>query len=117
MPNWDTATYENFLARRSQARTKLPAPEPERAQANALDQTVQGKTEGVRRPAIRFTLYRLRLLDRDNYAGSAKDLLDGLRHAALIPGDSEAEIDLQVEQVKVARRSEQKTVISIERQD
>ena len=114
---WTQQEYDAYLARRSAPGTKLPAAEPERAQANALDQTVQGKTEGVRRPAVRFTLYRLRLLDRDNYAGSAKDLLDGLRHAALIPGDSEAEIDLQVEQVKVARRSEQKTVISIERQD
>ena len=114
---WTQQEYDAYLARRSAPRIKLPAAEPERAQANALDQTVQGKTEGVRRPAVRFTLYRLRLLDRDNYAGSAKDLLDGLRHAALIPGDSEAEIDLEVEQVKVAHRSEQKTVISIERKD
>jgi len=97
----------------TKTRTKLPSAEPERPQANALDAAVPGKTEGVRRPAIRFTLHRFCLLDRDNYAGSAKDLLDGLRHAALIPGDSEAEIDLQIEQVRIPRWEKAKTVIEI----
>ncbi len=93
------------------ANAVLSSAKPERTQANALDGSVSGKAESFQRPTVRFILYRIRLLDRDNYAGSAKDLCDGLRHAALIPGDSEAEISLEVQQVKVSKRSDEKTVI------
>lgn len=64
--------------------------------------------------AVRITLSRLRMLDRDNKWACVKSLVDGLVEAGLIPGDSESEIDLIVKQEKVDTRKEIKTVIEIE---
>ena len=113
MPNWDSATYEAYLARRASAGTKLPAAEPEQDKTTALDSTISREAKSVQRPTVRIIFRRQRTLDKDNYSGSGKDILDGLRHAGLIPGDSEAEIDLQVEQEKVGHLSDQRTVIEI----
>lgn len=62
------------------------------------------------RIGVRFVLFRNRLLDPDNAAGSVKDLLDGLRRAALIPEDDWHTITLQVEQVKCAKKDERTEV-------
>jgi len=110
---WTQQEYDAYQARRSQAGTKLPPAEPERAQANALDAAVPREAKSVQRLTVRIVFRRQRTLDKDNYSGSGKDILDGLRHAGLIPGDSEKEIDLQVEQEKVAHLSDQGTVIEI----
>lgn len=93
---------------------KVPHPQSERNQASALGGAVQGETEGVRRIVVRFTGYRVKPLDPDNHAGGQKDLLDGLRHAGLIPGDEPWRIKLETEQVKVAHYKDEQTVIEVE---
>jgi hypothetical protein len=91
----------------------LPHPELEFYQAPALGGPVQRKAKSVPRITVRFVGYRVRPLDPDNFAGSVKDLLDGLRHAGLIPGDEPWKIRLETEQEKVAHYAQEKTVISI----
>jgi len=113
MPRWTQDDLKAFLKRRASAGVRLPPAEPERQDAPTLEQTVQGETKSAGRPVVRFIFHRQKLLDRDNAFAGVKDLLDGLRHASLIQGDTESEIDLQVEQVKVAHRKEQKTVVEI----
>jgi hypothetical protein len=53
------------------------------------------------------------LQDRDNHTASVKDLLDGLRHAGLIPDDREEDIQLEVEQEKVGTAAEEGTRVEI----
>ena len=111
---WTQQEYDAYLARCSQVGVKLCPGWSEQTQTDALDGPVSGEAKSVQRIGVRVVFYRFRLWhDRDNYSSAAKDLLDGLRHAALIPGDSEKEIDLEVEQHKVANRLDQKTVIEI----
>lgn len=86
--------------------------QPQRNEAPALGGPVEGEAQGMGRIGVRFTLYRQRLLDPDNAAGSVKDLLDGLRRAALIPEDDWHTIALQVEQVK-CKRAEERTVVEV----
>lgn len=92
----------------------LPNPEPERHEAPALGSAVQGEESSVPRITVRFIGYRVRPLDPDNFAGSCKDLLDGLRHAGLIPGDEPWRIRYQTEQVRVRSFAEEVTVVEIE---
>lgn len=92
--------------------TRLPNPKPTK-QAGALDGDHAGKTSSPGCPLVRFTLCRIRLLDVDSKYGSVKDLLDGLQYAGLIRGDREGEINLEVHQIKVAHRHEEKTLIEI----
>ena len=87
--------------------------EPQPNEAPALDEAVQGKAEGLGRVVVRFTCFRVRLLDRDNLEASVKDLLDGLRHAHLIRDDSEREIQLEVEQAQVASPEFERTEIEL----
>lgn len=117
MPNWDRQTYEAYLARRT-AKTCLDAPisaaEPEQVKTPVVDCSVSGETKSAQRITVRFIFHRQCLIkDRDNYSSSPKDLLDGLQHAGFIQEDSEREIELEVEQVKVKHKWEQKTVIEI----
>lgn len=94
-------------------RHPLPNPEPQPHQAPALGAAVSGEAAGLQRTVVRFTGYRVRPLDPDNFAGSVKDLLDGLRHAGLIPGDEPWRIKLETEQVKVRKYSEERTVVEV----
>ena len=93
--------------------TKLPTAESQRDQTKSLVEAVPGETQGVERTRIRFTQYRVRLLDPDNATAACKDLLDGLQVAQIIKNDSEGCIALEVHQVKVDDRAYQKTVIEI----
>lgn len=86
---------------------------PKRNQATTLDPAASGKTVSLPRTRVRFTGYRVKPLDPDNFAGSVKDLLDGLRHAGLIPGDEPWRIALETEQVRVSHFHEERTVIQI----
>lgn len=92
---------------------RLPHPEPQRHQAPALGGAGEGEAPGDGRAVVRFVGYRVRPLDPDNFAGSVKDLLDGLRHAGLIPGDEPWRIRLETEQVRVRTKAEEKTVIAV----
>jgi hypothetical protein len=93
---------------------KVCHPQPKRHQAPALDRPTPGENKSLQRIVVRFIGYRVRLLDPDNFAGSVKDLLDGLRHSGLLHDDSPELIKLETEQVRVRHYKEQKTIIEIE---
>jgi hypothetical protein len=93
---------------------KVPRPESQQNQAPALGGAISGKAESLFRTRVRFTGYRVRPLDPDNFAGGCKDLLDGLRHAQLIPGDEAWRIIFETEQVHVRKFSEERTEIEIQ---
>lgn len=97
-----------------QNRSPLPNPEPQHHQTPALGATAQGKTESLPSTVVSFTGYRVRPLDPDNFAGSVKDLLDGLRHAGIISGDEPWRITLKTNQVAVKHFAEEKNVIEID---
>lgn len=96
------------------ADSQLPDAE-QRERATPLARRDEGEAQGAGCPLVRFTLYRVKLLDVDAKYSSVKDLLDGLQHAGLIRGDKEGEINLEVRQTKVASYAEERTVIEIER--
>jgi hypothetical protein len=83
----------------------------EQDQAPALGGPAQGETAGLRRVAVRFTGFRVKPLDPDNFAGSVKDLIDGLRHAGLLLGDEPWRITLETEQVRVKHFAQERTEI------
>ena len=91
----------------------LPDTQPQRHKAPTLGPAAQGKAGGLHRVTVRFVGYRVRPLDPDNFAGSVKDLLDGLRHAGLLHGDEPWRIRLETEQEKVPHYEDEKTVIEI----
>ena len=96
-------------------RSSISNAELECNQEATLGSAIQGEASGVQRAIVSFTGYRVKPLDPDNFAGSVKDILDGLRHAGLISGDEPWRIILRTDQVKVSTYKEEKTVISIER--
>lgn len=83
-------------------------------QAPALGATIRGETKGVARPRVRFVGWRVRPIDPDNFAGSVKDLLDGLVMAGLIDGDENWRITLETSQERVGTFKEERTEITIE---
>lgn len=103
-----------FIKSNSEVGSEIPDTKPEHHQTPALGQAIPGETKSVQRARVRFIGYRVTPLDPDNFAGSVKDLLDGLRHAKIIHGDEHWRIKLETEQVKVAHYHEEKTVIEIE---
>lgn len=92
---------------------QVPHPKPKHHQKKPLDQAVRGEEKSLPRVTVRFVGYRVRPLDPDNFAGSVKDLLDGLRHMGAIAGDEPWRIRLETEQEKVGTYEEEKTVIQI----
>ena len=92
---------------------QISNPKLKRNKKTALGRAVPGETESLQRVTVRFIGYRVRPLDPDNFAGGCKDLLDGLRHAQIIPGDEPWRIKLEAEQVKVSSYKQEKTVIEI----
>ncbi len=89
-----------------------PVPKPDKTAT--LDSANEGKVSSVRRVRVRFIGHRVRPIDPDNFAGSCKDLLDGLRHAQLIRGDEPWRIIFETAQEKVKSYAEERTVIEIE---
>ena len=94
---------------------RIPDAEPAKParKVGALDVADEGEAPRTGCPAVRFTLFRVNLLDVDAKHGSCKDLLDALRYAGAIYGDREGEITLEVEQVKVRHYAEEKTEIEV----
>ncbi len=86
---------------------------PESDEEKPLVIAVSRKTKGVRRIRVLFTLYRVHLLDDDGAQASIKDLLDGLRHASLLPDDDPGTIELTTCQEKVKSFSEERTEVDI----
>src|ERR1051325_7521638 len=81
-----------------EANPQICDPESEQDNAPALVGPAKGKEKGVGRVVVRFKGYRVRPLDPDNFAGSVKGLLDGLRWSHLISGDEPWKIKLETEQ-------------------
>jgi hypothetical protein len=92
---------------------QIPDAQPELFQVGPLVKEPQAANRGLARIAIRFTSFRVHLLDPDNLAAGCKDLLDGLRHAGLIPDDTSKDITFQADQEKVRRYVDEKTDIEI----
>lgn len=91
----------------------LSDPKPKRNKKATLGTAVQGEAKSLPRSKVVFTLFRVRSLDPDNAAGSCKDLLDGIRHAGLLPGDEAWRIEFSVIQEKVNHFDEERTMIDI----
>jgi hypothetical protein len=104
----------NTIKNEANPHTPVSHPKPKRDIQPALGSKTGGKKEIMARITVRFTGYRVRPLDPDNFAGGCKGALDGLRHANLIPGDEPWRIIFQTEQVKVGSFKEEKTVIEID---
>ena len=62
---------------------------------------------------VKITSYRVSLLDEDNLYGSVKILLDCLIDQKLIYDDRPTLLELDVSQVKVGKRKDQRTEITI----
>jgi len=92
----------------------LQNPKPEPSQVEALATSDEGKGSGTTRPIVRVTSFRCRLLDRSNLWGGWKGLEDCLVASGLIAGDSEKDADIQVTQIRVSHRFEERTEIIIE---
>lgn len=97
----------------SQVVRKVPNPQPERNQTKSLDQTVPREKESLQRVTVRFRGFRVRPLDPDNFAGSIKDLLDGLRHMGAIAGDEHWRIRLETDQEKVGSYKDERIEIEV----
>lgn len=67
----------------------------------------------MERIVIRVTGYRVNPLDPDNFAGSCKDIIDGLKHAGLIHGDEWDKIKFEPDQRKVKHYAEERTEVEI----
>ena len=76
------------------------------------EEEAQGRD--FQRNLVRITSYRCRLLDPDNLAGGCKYAIDAIRKAKVIKDDREKDIRLEIFQVKVKTRKEEKTVIEVE---
>lgn len=96
------------------AKFRLQDAELKHHKASTLGCANGRKAKSDKRIVVRFTGFRCRPLDPDNFAGSVKDCLDGLRHAQLLEGDEPWRIILQTDQVKVRHKNEEKTEIQID---
>jgi len=92
----------------------LQSAEPQCDEAAALGPTNASQVPLLGKITVRITGWRLRPLDPDNFAGGTKDLIDGLKHAGLLPGDSWQQIVLITEQVKIAHKKDEHTEILID---
>lgn len=118
---WSRDQLDEFCKRTGQrnplnepvTRSQIQDAKPKRHKTPALGRAISREAKSTPRIAVCFIGYRVRPLDPDNFAGSVKDLLDGLRHSQIIPGDEPWKIRFQTEQVKVNHYKEEKTVIQV----
>lgn len=92
----------------------VPDPQPESALRDEPLGNVKRKKADPRCRVLRYTSYRARLLDTDNLAGGTKYFTDALRQCGVIADDTPKHIQLEVKQIKVQHRSEERTVIELE---
>jgi hypothetical protein len=118
---WTPEQLDDFCKRTGQGnplnetnhRSPVSDTKPKRHKTPALGGAIQGEASGFQRPIVSFTGYRVKPLDPDNFAGSVKDLLDGLRHAQIIHGDEPWQIEFRTTQEKVKHYKDEKTVIEV----
>lgn len=109
-PNASTSTIRaNCEAGPQRLQDTKPQPNPQQP----LVSTLQGSQASKGRIGICFTSHRVRLLDRDNLYGGGKCLLDRCVEAGLLPGDTEAQAEVEWRQVKVRTKKDEMTVIEI----
>lgn len=92
---------------------QVPDPKPQPKPPGALGRPEKREAKVLSRPLVRFTGYRVRPLDPDNFAGSCKNALDGLRHAGILDGDEPWRIRFVTEQEKVYHFKNERTEIEI----
>lgn len=105
--NWSKSDYAAYQARRASSGAKPKCPvwhEPLGSPPR--------KAQDAIRIIVRLTSCRIRLLDPDNLC--PKYFIDGLRYAGLLPDDREKDICLEIRQVKVATKGEERTEIELE---
>jgi hypothetical protein len=93
--------------------SQIQGAKPECDPSPALGQEAQGQARGDDRIILRYTGFRCRPLDPDNFAGGTKATTDCLRELGLLRGDEPWRIRLETEQVKVAHRVDERTEIEI----
>jgi Holliday junction resolvase RusA-like endonuclease len=92
---------------------KIPNPKPQPVARKTLPNTNEGKENSKKRYFVRITRYSCRPLDCDNYAGGCKPLIDQLRYAKLIRDDDPESVQIEFIQVKVPKKSQERTEIEI----
>lgn len=99
----------------------VSVPKPKRDRGQALGRIVEAETGSTsaiaRRPCVHISLFRVKLLDRDNKWGAVKYLLDALSKSQLIEDDSEQDIDLRVTQHRVDSFNKEGTGVAITYKD
>jgi hypothetical protein len=103
-----------FQANETKTQSVLPNPKPKHNKAPALGPAVPGKEESVGRITLRYRHCRVRLLDYENFAGSTKDLTDGLCRCGLLPGDDPSRVTIITEQEKLDSGSREYIDVEIE---
>jgi hypothetical protein len=78
----------------------LSAAHPQPNPVRPLAKSEAAQVRRLARPVVRITFHRVRSLDAEN--DWSKPITDGLYRAGLIPGDSRAEIELEVAEKKIA---------------
>jgi hypothetical protein len=86
---------------------------PKPATSDALGSAVQGKKESMGRVTLSFRGFFVRLKDPDNFAGSLKNCIDGIRRCGLVDDDSPDKIKLICEQTQVAHFAQERIELTI----
>jgi Holliday junction resolvase RusA-like endonuclease len=100
------------------SRTETNAPrisnsKPKCDAKQALESLPQIKKRSSKRTHLRITRFSCRPLDCDNYAGGCKPIIDQLRYAKLIRDDDPESVQIEFIQVKVSKKTEERTEIEI----
>lgn len=106
MPRWTAAELAAYEARRLSSRSQFEL--AVRAEPVAAPARETGDPSRVR---VRVVSFRRKLCDPDNLC--PKYFVDCLRYAGLIPDDREADIILEVRQVRVAGKTEERTEVEV----
>jgi hypothetical protein len=79
----------------------------------ALGSGAKGKGQSENRPVVRIVRCARFLLDPDNLVASSKFIIDRLVESGAIPGDTEADIRLEVSQIQVTAPKEVGTSVRV----
>lgn len=109
---FDSAWYAKQLAKRP-ARNEGANPQPQHAVRVEPLAARQAEEAHPGRCRVVIESRRIFLTDPDNFCG--KYHIDALRYLKLIRDDTVAAMDLHCFQVKVRRRVDEKTIITVER--
>lgn len=100
--------YEIF-----KARTQRKGPQLKRNKQPRPVGKKKAKEESIERALVCVQSFRTILVDRDNLWGGFKIFGDCLKELEIIQDDSEKHIDLHISQIKVKKRTEERTEIEV----